>query len=148
MLESQIQAASTICEFQIAQVQLESGPVATPFERRPIETELALCQRYYCKSYNSDVTPGTITTDGRIYTSNAASGAGTIDIPFSFPVFMRVNPTITAYNPVTGAANSVRRGSSNVTPSITSIGHRGAAIGGGGTSADNVQFHYTADSEL
>ena len=33
--------------FDIAQVQLEPGPVATPFERRPIGTELALCQRYY-----------------------------------------------------------------------------------------------------
>jgi len=33
--------------FEIAQVQVERGPVATPFERRPIGTELALCQRYY-----------------------------------------------------------------------------------------------------
>jgi hypothetical protein len=31
----------------IAQVQVEPGPVATPFEQRPIGTELALCQRYY-----------------------------------------------------------------------------------------------------
>ena len=28
-------------------VQLEPGPVATPFEQRPIATELALCSRYY-----------------------------------------------------------------------------------------------------
>jgi hypothetical protein len=33
--------------FDIAQVQVEAGPVATPFERRPIGTELALCQRYF-----------------------------------------------------------------------------------------------------
>jgi hypothetical protein len=33
--------------FDIAQVQLEEGSVATPFENRPIGTELALCQRYY-----------------------------------------------------------------------------------------------------
>ena len=31
-------------------VQLEPGAVATPFERRPIGTELALCQRYYQKN--------------------------------------------------------------------------------------------------
>jgi hypothetical protein len=33
--------------FDIAQVQVEPGAVATAFERRPIGTELALCQRYY-----------------------------------------------------------------------------------------------------
>jgi len=32
--------------FEIAQVQVERGPIATPFERRPIGQELALCQRY------------------------------------------------------------------------------------------------------
>jgi hypothetical protein len=31
----------------LAQVQIEPGPVATPFEQRPIGTELALCRRYY-----------------------------------------------------------------------------------------------------
>lgn len=33
--------------FEIAQVQVEPGPVATSFERRPIGTELTLCQRYH-----------------------------------------------------------------------------------------------------
>lgn len=31
----------------ISEVQLEVGEVATPFEHRPYQTELALCQRYY-----------------------------------------------------------------------------------------------------
>ena len=33
--------------FDIAQVQVEPGAVATTFERRPIGMELSLCQRYY-----------------------------------------------------------------------------------------------------
>ena len=33
--------------FDIAQVQIEEGSVATPFEQRPIGLELSLCQRYY-----------------------------------------------------------------------------------------------------
>ena len=32
--------------FDIAQVQIEPGPAATPFERRPLATELNLCKRY------------------------------------------------------------------------------------------------------
>jgi len=34
-------------DMDIWEVQLEEGSVATPFEQRPIGTELALCQRYY-----------------------------------------------------------------------------------------------------
>ena len=35
--------------FELAQVQLEFGKVATPFEHRSYGEELALCQRYYYK---------------------------------------------------------------------------------------------------
>ena len=33
--------------FDVANAQLESGSIATPFEQRPIQAELNLCQRYY-----------------------------------------------------------------------------------------------------
>jgi len=42
---------------KFAGVQLEPGPVATPFEHRPIATELALCQRYYQTIRGLDLFP-------------------------------------------------------------------------------------------
>lgn len=42
-----IGSAVTSKYFAITDVQLEKGPIATPFERRPIGMELALCQRYF-----------------------------------------------------------------------------------------------------
>ena len=63
-------------------VQLESGPVATPFEYRPIVTELALCQRYFAR---------------RPYTVGGAQvfAGQVLYFPFLHPVPLRVSPTST-----------------------------------------------------
>ena len=55
--------------FDIAQVQVEEGNEATPFEDRHIGIEILLCQRYYCKSYALTTNPGTVTTAGEFYRS-------------------------------------------------------------------------------
>ena len=74
--------------FDIAQVQIEPGAVATPFERRPIGTELALCQRYYCQQ-----------------AAHAQSAAiGFAITPVYFPVEMRAVPN--AANVIPGNAVS------------------------------------------
>ena len=68
----------------VTDVQLEPGSVATPFERRPIGTELALCQRYYIKLDNS-------TNLSRVGAGfNTATTAASM-LTF-FPVKMRVPP--------------------------------------------------------
>ena len=134
--------------FDIAQVQLEPGPVATPFERRPIGTELSLCQRYFNKSYAVGTNPGTATTSGQLAGSFAAAGSGSMHSIVRYPVVMRSTATVTVYNPVTGNANSARRGSSNVVPTQGSGADSGVIVIISGSSADNYAHHYTADSEL
>ena len=68
--------------FDIAQVQIEAGPVATPFERRPIGTELELCLRYY-----------QIVADSAAFgTSNTTTACL---LKYVFPVPMRASPTRT-----------------------------------------------------
>lgn len=42
-------------DINIWNVQLEAGTVATPFERRPVSTEVAMCQRYYQRLSSSQV---------------------------------------------------------------------------------------------
>jgi hypothetical protein len=70
--------------FYITGVQLEAGSVATPFERRPFGTELALCQRYYYK----------LTSSGNGPFGNGFNNATTTARSnISFPVSMRTTPT-------------------------------------------------------
>jgi hypothetical protein len=55
--------------FDIAQVQLEVGPIATEFEHRAIGQELALCQRYY-QRWN--ITEANAFLVGQAYSTTAA----------------------------------------------------------------------------
>ena len=78
-----------------SQVQIEPGTVATPFERRPTGTELALCQRYF-------------QAFGRLRASQYASGASTLQVPFPISQ-MRASPTaaLGAASVATNASNIV-----------------------------------------
>ena len=67
--------------FDITGVQLEEGSFATPFEQRPIGTELALCQRYY--------------ETGRDYTSRFGSDGYTNEFFVSFKATKRATPNMT-----------------------------------------------------
>ena len=81
-------------------VQVERGSVATPFEQRPIQQELALCQRYY-----EQVGPITSTSYAKW-----VSGEAFMHIPFK--VTKRASPTMalvsgswTSYNVASGFAS-------------------------------------------
>jgi hypothetical protein len=89
--------ASAGNNFWLTGVQLEVGSVATEFERRSYGQELALCQRYYEKSYDVDVSPGTNTTSGAPYLTGSTDGGNNQGIPIFFKVTKRASPTMTAY---------------------------------------------------
>jgi hypothetical protein len=77
-------AAATDNYWQITGVQLEVGAVATPFEFKPIEQELAECQRYYYRLTGSiygvfGIGTATASTNGAIVINN--------------PTTMRAKPT-------------------------------------------------------
>jgi hypothetical protein len=73
--------------WQITGVQLEAGSVATPFERRPYGTELALCQRYYQRSGGNTV----LVIQSR-WSDGSMNGTGW------FRTSMRASPTVTTTN--------------------------------------------------
>jgi len=92
--------------FDIAQVQVEEGTVATPFEHRPTSVELSLAQRYYQKSFPMDVAPAqNIGGNGALYCQGHAANAPASGFVI-FPTPMRDTPSIfTTYNPSAANAN-------------------------------------------
>jgi hypothetical protein len=76
---------SNAATFDIAEVQLEVGEQATPFEHRSFGDELARCQRYYFAGDGPKMWNFTGTTIA-------------VAIPFEFSVQMRSAPTVTDTN--------------------------------------------------
>ena len=115
--------------FYITGVQLEPGSTATPFERRSFGQELALCQRYYAKTYSQGTVPGTATDTGAItsaaYSAIAYASAGT----WQFPVTMRATATVTLYSTVNAnTTGKVSADSVDGTGSVAYISDRSAFI--------------------
>jgi hypothetical protein len=141
----------------ITGVQLEVGTTATPFERRQYGQELALCQRYYEKSYAVGTVPGTNTAAGLVGGTAFYSNARVIPSSNTFRVTKRAAPTLSywdrAGNSTKFSNYSAGSWTDNVSPG-TSAG--GLALGennflmypGTGYTQDTALFHFTAASEL
>jgi hypothetical protein len=154
----QVQLVETAgATWQITGVQLEVGTVATPFERRPFGMELALCQRYFYKTYNTDVAVGTSTGVGMMYLETLADG--TLSRLKSFnprlPVTMRANPTVSAYSQ-TGTLDRIsiysNSASTLTVSSIADIGNNSLAsyiqASTNAVAAQTYACHMTASAEL
>ena len=136
----------------ITGVQLEKATTASSFDFRSFAQELALCQRYYFKTYNTDVTPTTVTGTGALAGQTVAAGSNCMIISFQFPVSMRASPTVSYVNSTTGGLGSFRGsdgGNYNVA-SFTAIGERGGSVGNSTSATTGIAMngHVVAAIEL
>ena len=140
--------------FYITGVQLEKGSVATPFEYRPYGTELALCQRYFEKSFDQSVAAGTTSTAGTLELYGSSDSAGNIVLGTQYKVEKRTSPTLVFYNDLTGAATwgwnrSGASGTAAPTPYRNSTGRLSAYVGTGANwIACYASGQWTASAEL
>lgn len=120
-------ATNETWDMDLAQVQLELGKVATPFEHRSYGEELALCQRYY-----EEVPLGRITGY-----HNTTVRAG-----FQWKVNKRAAPTVTFSSSVLSNGSSVTLATGNVTTYGMSVN---ATAGG---SSSGITSQISIDAEL
>lgn len=142
--------------FQLALVQIESGSVATPFQQLNEMEVLALCQRYYQKTFNQGVTPAQAsgTQVGALSYRTAVAGATANGWLWEYPVTMRTNPTVTFYNTNNANTNwfNASLGADSGASSTNNIGDRAffgtnAQVAGDLVAGLQV-IHATLDAEL
>ena len=149
---------STSRTFFITGVQMEIGATATEFESRTFGDELALCQRYYEKSYEYAVALGTVTYVGMHTVGGSAAGpTGTSFISGNFAVYTqrkRASATLVFYDQGGNVGKAMRwlLGSHNTNnQNITNAGssERGFFSYSSGTSSSSgIHVHFSADAEL
>jgi hypothetical protein len=155
---SQVNVLDTIGNvFAITGVQLEVGSIATPFEHRPFGMELALCQRYYEKSFPYNYEPvqnivslvgatdgvrGAVLATGQVVNQKFSSAV-------KFAVTKRTTPTITTYAPDSATANWSLN-TTTPTAATANIGDGSFAVTGSTavTAGNDYSIHWQAVAEL
>ena len=138
--------------FFITGVQMEIGSTATDFEHKSFGEELALCERYFTKSFPYGTAPaqnagitGAITGQGQAASSPAYAYV-------TFKNTMRATPTIVTFNP--NATNANWRNTTSggaLTVAVSFTGDAGTFIGSNTEVLAQYQLcaiHYTASAEL
>jgi len=146
--------STTDGQTRIVGVQLEEGSSATAFENKSITQELAMCQRYFQKSYRYETYPGqasSINEEGSIITALNSSTYGMYIYP-KFMTIMRATPTITTYDSAGTAGKCYIYGSGiGQSTTIASPGDRGFRVNASSSVASVIRgmtFEWAADAEL
>jgi hypothetical protein len=126
--------ATSGATFYITGVQLEAGSVATPFERRPYGTELALCQRYFVELYGGTNAYQCI---GLANTYNTTTGSYCIYLPV---------PMRTSTPSLTTAGNIYLQnlGNINISSFAGPYSQKGTIVEGDFTMASSVTANITS----
>jgi len=135
----------------IAQVQVEEGTVPTPFEHRPYGTELALCQRYYFKTFNQSVVPAQAADPSGSLTGSSSVNDISFISTMKLPVSMRIAPNpVKTYSTTHSDINWSDQAGKQPTSSVLAAGENAISVRATGSIAAGGahSIHITAEAEL
>jgi hypothetical protein len=139
--------------FDVAFSQFEPSAQCSSLQEKPFSLNYDECLRYYQKSYDYDVAPGTVTNAGInvLLPLTTTSAVG----PSRFIKPMAVVPTLKSYSPASGVINTVQH-SNGTNYTVSSFQNPGKAGFQGVVTAampavavgQVVYQHYTADTTI
>jgi hypothetical protein len=137
---------NVVFDLAFTMVQIELGPVATPYEYRSIADIMSECQRYLQVSYNDAVTPGTVTSIGAVFFTQPNATTVT-NVTLNNP--MRTPPAVAVYNPATGATGTWNNAGTPLTTTLNQNGMKNVSIQTvGGVDGTFVSGHYVFQDPL
>ncbi len=149
--------AATSDVFRITGVivlQGDKAPTAaqSPHIMRPFDAELAICQRYYEKSYDYTSAISSATLNGAPYWIGVAAATGNaINLYASFTTSKRAVPTMTWYSPIDGTSGKIYDpiNGVNLNSNNYAIGEHGSTVYAIiGTDTSQLTGHWVADARL
>lgn len=129
----------------------EGGGVSTYYRYEDKGDVLKSCQRFYEKTYNVEVAPGSLQYAGSLTGISSGAAAGACSINWIFKVPKRVPPTVTLYNVNTGATGSIHRADgAAIAAGPLEIGHSSVRIYNSVSTLDQYghYMHGVADAEF
>ena len=136
----------------ITEAQLVDGSNTQPWLPRPTQQELALCKRYYEKSFGVDVAPAQTTGDFTGALGVFSQTASVVDgMTAQFSVEKRAIPTIVTYNPSSAVSNANWRNNGDTVDAVhTTVrtGRTGFVAQHAGAAVALWLVHWSASAEL
>lgn len=118
---------------------------------RSFADELAMSQRYFEKSYNLSVSPGTITGSGALqFVLAQQETLNEYRFGCRFATSKRDSPSMTLYSTDTGAAGFAGTNAGDIAITVGNVGEAGftGQLGAGHSSVNGFQYQYKADARF
>jgi hypothetical protein len=116
-------------QIAITGVKLEVGSRCTAYRERNFTQEVAMSQRYYCKTFPlATATGDNVTALGCLQVWSSSTSSTGVRAMWRFPVEMRTTPTITTYNTGAGTAGAWNRSGTAIAAQASNTGSSGVTI--------------------
>jgi hypothetical protein len=142
--------AQTSGTWDVGNVQFEPGTIATPFERRQFGQELALCQRYFQKTFEQGIAPAQNAGGAGGLTGSSSATNVSFNASWWFACPMRAQPTVVTFSPDQASADWSDQGGARPTATVTTVGSSSVGIRGSGSVLAGGYYiiNATASAEL